>query len=165
MLAGRLSSYTQEADLDGSGAIEKRYWHTCFEMTYLLWEQHLIISAAPSSPSPTGPTGAPRRLPQAVSQPAFGSVRESERAYTVLEMKKSVPYHLMIDQLSIVEMPNEWLHNPPNFLDFQPDLQDIRQQIIETTTETFSGVEWIFGYVDSTSVLRKGRHWINIESL
>lgn len=47
----------------------------------------------------------------------------------------------MIDQLSIVEMPNEWLHNPPNFLDFQPDLQDLRQQIIDY----------------STSVLRKAR--------
>lgn len=86
MLAGRLSSYTQEADLDGSGATEEPYWHTCFEMAYLLWEQHLIISASPSSPSSTVPTGAHRRLPQPALQPAFGSIREAERAYTMLEM-------------------------------------------------------------------------------
>lgn len=38
------------------------------------------------------------------------------------EMKKFLPFNMLIDPSSIIELPDEWLYSYPDFLDFDPKI-------------------------------------------
>ncbi|KAF2816937.1 uncharacterized protein BDZ99DRAFT_564758 [Mytilinidion resinicola] len=95
------------------------HWQASFEVPCILWECRLNVedSKKPEEANPVNPTaGQPIQIdPQKESQ--------------TLEMRKSIPFNILIDEKSIVELSDEWLYDYPEFLDSNDDIEGSRKSI------------------------------------
>lgn len=144
LFAGQLDEATKEPRLFGRKEHRDFCYHATFEISYIMLEygqrsikpepdklskRHSIILPSPMTYS------VPSRLPAPSGQLLQAGTDNSGFDYQLGEfaleggqasrtealiMKKRIPFNNLIDQKSVVEFPDEWLYNYPDFLDFEP---------------------------------------------
>lgn len=147
LFPGQMNKATKEPELFYYAGWRDFYWHVGFEIPYILWT-HDRVEQIPSQPREVqglswrgnGLDGSPARqrgnddptLERSHQPHLHSDVQLKEYS----EMKKKMPFNNLIDQRSIVELPDEWLYNYPNFLDFNPNMEDLSEAIEHNESDT-----------------------------
>ncbi|OAP55761.1 hypothetical protein AYL99_09913 [Fonsecaea erecta] len=151
MLPGQLNMETKDPEIFQVKSRRDFYWHTCFETPYILWKVRSTLECeAISTQTVADDSGEPHAV---MPQLAKGSPSH----HLHLEMKKSMPHNDLIDQQSIVEISDEWLYNPPPFLDFKPNMTGIRDFFQYFANDgIFESLLELFYDLEPRSLLRRG---------
>jgi hypothetical protein len=112
LIPGQLNAETNEPEIYVDNSWRDFYWHVGFEVPLVLWKYLM------EKKFERGSQREPTAQEPATSQPEF-------------KMKKSMPLNNLIDEKSIVEIPDMWLYNSPDFLDYEPDMKSFLQTLKE----------------------------------
>ncbi|KAL0262343.1 hypothetical protein SLS55_003789 [Diplodia seriata] len=98
------------------------YWHTTFEVPYLLWKYaKKRLEQGADNKKDTNPASTNQLLKDGMDTKPDSQAQETNAVKVVMVAKKIMPFNNLINQKSIIEPPDEWLYNEPDFLNFVPD--------------------------------------------
>ncbi|KAL1640072.1 hypothetical protein SLS58_007339 [Diplodia intermedia] len=97
--------------------------HTTFEVPYLLckYAKERLEQGADDKKD-TNPASANQLRKDGTDTKPDSQAQETNTAKVVMVAKKIMPFNNLINQKSIIEPPDEWLYNEPDFLNSIPDL-------------------------------------------
>ncbi|EKG19929.1 Mg2+ transporter protein CorA-like/Zinc transport protein ZntB [Macrophomina phaseolina MS6] len=128
LFPGQINNATKEPEMFHDAGWRDFYWHVGFEVPFILWKYCNAVVTKVESPRASSVRGLPAKQASGddtflkLHPPALGLVIADDPALNT-EIKKRLPLNTFIDQTSIVELPDEWLYNYPEFLDFDPKEQ------------------------------------------
>lgn len=153
--AGRLNEITKEPAIFDRSEDRDYYYHTSFEIPYILlydampineiYEEQSDLKQAEETQTldrqpvlPPGKSG--ERLDGLKPQPKHQQVQSGELALNLGSLKKTIPSPLLFDSSSVVELDDEWLYNYPSFLSNEKavgdeDVSELLETLIRQETE------------------------------
>ncbi|KAL1622898.1 hypothetical protein SLS56_008579 [Neofusicoccum ribis] len=150
LFPGQINNATKEPELFRDAGWRDFYWHVGFEVIHILWmygRREPFSKSSPISPRVTrrlSDTDALRLKLATTDNPAVTrkiqlhsnlEAQESQSTRDNPEMKKSMPFNTLIDQKSIIELPDEWLYPHAEFLDFDPEISFLPRAVDDSVIE------------------------------